>query len=145
MIGLKGAKVVPSRVQGRQNSWLEVQLCFKRRVIIRFMLLDYHKSYYARGIHEFSFGRACSVCWFERGDVWTNYCRECLFLHIRGFRRSMEETGKSRRFDRLNFEWKSHGYHLDSKRVHQQYKCSKVTTKDTSRNLASKMCSRKYP
>jgi hypothetical protein len=45
--------------------------------------------------------------------------REYLFLHIRGFRRSMEETGKSRRFDLLNFEWKSHGYHLDSKPVYQ--------------------------
>ena len=30
--------------------------------------------------------------------------REYLFLHIRGFRHSMEETGESRRFDRLNLE-----------------------------------------
>jgi hypothetical protein len=45
--------------------------------------------------------------------------REYLFVHIRGFQRNLEETGKSRRFDRLNFEWKSRGYHLDSKPLYQ--------------------------
>jgi hypothetical protein len=53
------------------------------KVITRFVLLDYHKSYYVRGIREFSFGRGCSVCWFERGDVWTNLQRISVSTHSR--------------------------------------------------------------